>query len=76
LERPSRHGFRNFREENAAFPGKDELEELSTQLIDGNDVDTHVILSIYGVIIKLQRPDHVGDAYCCRRNGEIMHTIQ
>jgi hypothetical protein len=61
--------------QHISFPGPNELEELSMQIVDVNGVEKHVVLYIDGVIIQIQRPDHAGDAYFCGRHGKSCDSI-
>jgi len=52
------------------LPGLPELPALATPL------DVHnVVLYIDGFIVKIQRPDHAGDAFFCGRHGKSCDSI-
>lgn len=52
------------------LPGPAELPALSSQLQACN-----VVLYIDGFIVKIQRPDHAGDAFFCGRHGKSCDSI-
>ncbi|XP_064646200.1 uncharacterized protein LOC135499385 [Lineus longissimus] len=58
-----------------SLPGREELDILSSRLQDVQGNERNVILYIDGVIIKIQRPDHAGDAYYCGRHGKGCDSI-
>ena len=54
-----------------SLPTAEEFDDLMTP-IDTVDGETkRVILYIDGVIMRIQRPDHAGDAYFCGRHGKF-----
>ncbi|ESO91476.1 hypothetical protein LOTGIDRAFT_153920 [Lottia gigantea] len=57
------------------LPRPEEYPNLTTTVrdVDGNNKD--IILYIDGVIIRIQRPDHAGDAYYCGRHGKSCDSI-
>lgn len=57
------------------FPRLREFDNLASPLQDVNGAEQRVILYIDGVIVKIQRPDHAGDAYFCGRNGKSCDSI-
>ena len=61
------------------LPTRVELDDLSLPLQDPDDpliADRFkVILYIDGFIVKIQRPDHAGDAYFCGRHGKSCDSI-
>ncbi|XP_064633591.1 uncharacterized protein LOC135491547 [Lineus longissimus] len=67
--------FMDIAGEHIAFPRREELDQLSTSLRDIDGVEKHVVMYLDGVIIKIQRPDHAGDAYYCGRPGKSCDSI-
>ena len=55
------------------FPGPQVFDELSVPLQDPNGRNLNVILYIDGKIVRIQRPDHAGDAYYCGRPENIVN---
>jgi len=59
-----------------ALPLPNEFVQLSSPLhYPGNPNMYKVILYIDGFIVKIQRPDHAGDAYFCGRHGKSCDSI-
>ncbi|ESO95138.1 hypothetical protein LOTGIDRAFT_160901 [Lottia gigantea] len=57
------------------FPRPELFGELSLPLQDPNGQNLQVILYIDGEIVKIQRPDHAGDAYYCGRPGKHCDSV-
>jgi hypothetical protein len=61
------------------LPQVGEFLRLAISLQDQNDptqLDRYkVLLYIDGFIVKIQRPDHAGDAYFCGRHGKSCDSI-
>ena len=67
--------FMNIAHNFISLPTPDEYNDLSLQLEDVDGQMKRVILYIDGVIIRIQRPDHAGDAYFCGRHGKSCDSI-
>ena len=61
------------------FPTHAELDGIGLNLQDPDDpqvLDRYkVVLYIDGFVVKIQRPDHAGDAYFCGRHGKSCDSI-
>ena len=58
-----------------SLPRPEEFQQLSLPLRDVQGQVQNVILYIDGFIIRIQRPDHAGDAYFCGRHGKSCDAI-
>jgi len=61
-----------------SLPALAELPMLAKPVNDNSrlqPVGHHVVLYIDGFIVKIQRPDHAGDAYFCGRHGKSCDSI-
>lgn len=58
-----------------SLPENEELSNLAIplQMVDGTL--KRVVLYIDGFIVRVQRPDHAGDAYYCGRSGKSCDSI-
>ena len=61
------------------FPQAGELPRIAVDLQHPNDPTRRnhyrVVLYIDGLIVKIQRPDHAGDAYFCGRHGKSCDSL-
>ena len=57
-----------------ALPQPNEFPALTSPLHTANQ-QHRVILYVDGFIVKIQRPDHAGDAYFCGRHGKTCDSI-
>ena len=71
--------FTTIASQHILLPQANELAALTTPSQDpaNSQVRDHykVILYIDGFIVKIQRPDHAGDAYFCGRHGKSCDSI-
>lgn len=67
--------FLDISDQHITLPMHEELDNLSTALLDMNGIERQVVLYLDGVIIQIQRPDHAGDAYFCGRHGKSCDSI-
>ncbi|XP_064643577.1 uncharacterized protein LOC135497675 [Lineus longissimus] len=57
------------------LPQPEEYQDLSSPLTNIGGRVTRVILYIDGLIVRIQRPAHAGDAYYCGRAGKACDSI-
>lgn len=62
--------FSNIAHEYINLPEPAEMAALTSPLTMSDGQQKSVILYVDGFIIKIQRPDHAGDAYFCGRPGK------
>ena len=71
--------FENIAHLYIRMPGPQELDNISLPLQhpDNPLIINHykVVMYIDGFIVKIQRPDHAGDAYFCDRHGKSCDSI-
>lgn len=61
--------------QHISLPRQEEFADLSLPLQTPDGQNLNVILYIDGEIVRIQRPDHAGDAYYCGRPGKHCDSL-
>ena len=61
--------------QHVRLPALEEYPVLAQPLVTADGQEVQAVLFIDGVIIRIQRPDHAGNAYYCGRNGKACDSL-